>query len=132
VRGYASSLLFLVAFALGACASVPRSNCKFGPDKVGVITANVAVAVAALETSDVTYRFEVPPNGELFRIRATGHRIEGWPFSAADDLTDVNGMCWVYLGPASRRPGVQILDGEGAAIINPKTLAVAKVTWFRY
>jgi hypothetical protein len=111
---------------------MPPSSCKFGPDKVAVITTNVARAVAAIETPDVYFSFTIPPNGELYKLRATGHRIEGWPFPAADDLTDVDGMCWVYLGPTPRKPGAGILDGEGAAIINPRTLAVAKVTWFRY
>jgi hypothetical protein len=112
--------------------STPVENCKFDAEAIGVITHNVKSAVAAFETTSLTVDFRIGANGDLFKVRADGNRLRGWPFPAADDLSDVNGMCWVYISPRSLDPGYSILDGEGAIFINPKTLAVVRTTWFRY
>ena len=127
-----ASLLLLAALVMGGCASSLPSNCTFGPSKVLVIKANLTQAIASIETSAVTYAFQIDTDGKLFKLRASGRHIQGWPFSTADDLTSFNGMCWVYLGPRSRLPNGGILDGEAAAVVNPKTLLVEKLTWFQY
>jgi hypothetical protein len=40
--------------------------------------------------------------------------------------------CWTYLLPKSLKPGGSVLDGDGGVYVNPITLEVGPVFWFKY
>jgi hypothetical protein len=132
VRHTSSAPALVATFLICSCASLRPADCKFDPAAIGVITNNINHVIAPLETAEITYDALIGTDGVLYKVQANGKRLRGWPFLAADDLTKFNGMCWVTLEPRSRDPRNGIFDGEGAAIIDPRTLVVAKTTWFQY
>lgn len=104
----------LFSLFLAGCVSVSKEDyCKVPPDRLQEVIEKVEALIKENTDEHVTY--EAP---EMFLQE--GKLING------------EKGCYVYLMPKSLRKGWHVLDGDGGIYVNPQTLEVGPVFWYRY
>ena len=114
------TIIVLPCAAATACAGTPQASCQLTDAQRSVALDNISAAVDALSDEESTYDVgrALTSEGHLRPVRG---QIRGH-----------NEGCWAYLYPVSLASS-DILDGEGALILDPETWTViGSPIWFAY
>jgi len=103
-----------------ACTGMPQASCELTDAQRSIALGSIAAAIESLsdESSSYDVKRVLTSEGHLRPVRG---QIRGR-----------NEGCWAYLYPISLNSS-DILDGEGALILDPGTWAViGDPVWFTY
>jgi hypothetical protein len=103
----------LLAIVVAAC-STTKPSCTLSESQKVQVQRSLTAKIAELTDESVTY-----DSGQAL---ASGNRLH--------QLKD--GRCYAYLFPVAKKAGYSILDGDGGVYIDPISLELGEVFWFRY